>query len=235
MQFILEKRSDVVRPPVASELTALRALDQKEKQHMAPRFIARQLSHPKGLLGRMMGLLMNRHNAQMNAFAVRQLNVQPGDRILEIGFGGGLTLPRLLEMPLCVTGIDRSQQMVRQASAKFRRSIQNGRADFRVGTVEALPFQAANFSNVITVNTVYFWTSLGAGCSEIHRVLAPGGRAIIGFLPKEYMAPMNMPVDIFTLRAVDEVRTALHHAGFSGTSVERPSLSTKWNVIVATR
>ena len=40
---------------------------------MPPRFIARQLSCPTGLFGGVMGLLMNRHNAKMNRFAVRKL------------------------------------------------------------------------------------------------------------------------------------------------------------------
>jgi hypothetical protein len=70
---------------------------------MAPRFIARQLSHPSGFMGWVVGKLMNRHNALANEFAVRQLTVQPKDRILEIGFGGGLMIPRLLDMPVHVT------------------------------------------------------------------------------------------------------------------------------------
>jgi len=36
---------------------------------------------------------MNRHNAKMNAFAVKMLSLRPDDRVLEIGFGGGATLP----------------------------------------------------------------------------------------------------------------------------------------------
>lgn len=202
---------------------------------MAPRFIARQLSHPDGLLGSVVGLLMNRHNARMNAFAVRQLRAKSQDRILEIGFGGGLTLPVLLRMPVYVTGVDRSKQMVRRANARFRRRVRAGRANFHVGDIEALPLPAAHFSNVITVNTIYFWTSLEAGCDEIHRVLAPGGRAILGFLPAEHMASMNMPADIFTLRATDDVIAALRQVGFSEVTVERPSSTTKWTVIVASR
>jgi hypothetical protein len=69
---------------------------------MAPRFIARQLSHPFGFRGWVIGKLMNRYNARANEFAVRQLSIQPKDRILEIGFGGELTIPA---MPIQVTGI----------------------------------------------------------------------------------------------------------------------------------
>ena len=45
---------------------------------MAPRFISRQLSCPTGFFAPIMGLLMNRHNAKMNGFALQQLDVKEG-------------------------------------------------------------------------------------------------------------------------------------------------------------
>src|SRR5436190_12058598 len=172
---------------------------------MPPRFIARQLSRPTGFFGRIMGRLMNRHNAKLNAYAVRQLDLNPSDRILEIGFGGGVTLPSLIAGAAFVGGIDRSRDMVRRANARFSEAVSAGRAIFREGNVEELPFEASSFGKVCTVNTVYFWNSLDAGFAEIHRVLSPGGRVVVGFLPKERMDRMGMPKDIFTSRAPEDV------------------------------
>jgi protein-L-isoaspartate O-methyltransferase len=76
---------------------------------MAPRFMARQLARPKGLLGRLIARLMNRHNAKMNAFAVQLLQLTPSDRVLEIGFGGGVSLPTLIKRIGFVGGVDRSR------------------------------------------------------------------------------------------------------------------------------
>jgi arsenite methyltransferase len=202
---------------------------------MPPRFIARQLSCPTGFFGRIMGRLMNRHNAKLNAYAVRQLELTPSDRILEIGFGGGVTLPSLIAGAAFVGGVDRSRDMVRRAKARFSKTVSAGRADFREGNVEALPFEASSFGKVCTVNTVYFWSSLDAGFAEIHRVLLPGGRVVVGFLPKERMDRMGMPADIFTSRAPDDVVAALRKAGFSDVRIERPEPTTPWNVLVATR
>ena len=84
-----------------------------------PHFIARQLSHPTGFLGRIMGRLMNRHNARMNAYAVRKLELAPSDRVLEIGFGGGVTLPTLIENAAFVSGVDRSRDVVELAKSRF--------------------------------------------------------------------------------------------------------------------
>jgi len=202
---------------------------------MPPRFIARQLSCPNGALGYLVARLMNRGNAGMNAFAVSQLELRRSDRVLEIGFGGGVTLPSLLEVAAFVAGVDRSGGMVKRAKSRFSGAVAAGSADFREGRVEALPFGSGSFAKVCTVNTVYFWNSLGAGCAEIHRVLAPGGRVAIGFLPKERMDRMGFPADIFTSRSPDEVTAALTHAGFSSVRIERPEPTTPWNVIVATR
>jgi ubiquinone/menaquinone biosynthesis C-methylase UbiE len=182
-----------------------------------------------------MGLLMNRHNAKLNDFAVRQLELTPSDRVLEIGFGGGINLPSLIAAAAFVGGVDRSRGMVRRAMARFSEAVSAGRADFREGCVEKLPFGASSFGKVCTVNTVYFWSSLDAGFAEIHRVLSPGGRVVVGFLPKERMDRVGMPRDIFTLRAPDEVIAALAKAGFTDVRVERPQPTTPWNAIVATR
>jgi hypothetical protein len=84
-----------------------------------------------------MGRLMNRHNAKLNAFAVQQLNLTASDRVLEIGFGGGATLPLLIKQVGFVGGVDRSLDMVKRAKAIFSDAVSSGRAEFRQGTVSA--------------------------------------------------------------------------------------------------
>lgn len=180
---------------------------------MPPRFIARQLSHPAGPFGHVIGWLMNRHNARQNAFVVEQLALTPSDRILEVGFGGGVNLPALLERAAFVAGVDRSRTMVAAARARFAGPVRAGRADFREGTVEALPFPAGAFDKACTVNTVYFWPSLEAGFAELARVLRPGGRVVVGFLPKPHMDRMGMPADVFAPRTPEELVAASSASG----------------------
>lgn len=182
-----------------------------------------------------MGWLMNRTNAAVNVFAVQQLDLKPTDRVLEIGFGGGVTLPSLLKASAFVAGVDRSNDVVSRAKARFAKAVRAGRADFRVGTVEALPFEDDSFDKVCTVNTVYFWTSLQQGFAEVRRVLTSGGRVVVGFLPKERMDRMDMPTDIFTTRSAESVIAALGETGFTNVRSERPTVDTSWIVIVAIR
>lgn len=198
-----------------------------------PHFVARQLSRPSGLFGRIIMRVMNLHNAKLNAYTLEQLAAGSADRVLEIGFGGGLTLARLIESARFVAGVDRSRAVVQRARSKHAKNVRSGRAEFREGNVEALPFGPASFSKVCTVNTVYFWQSLDAGFAEIHRVLAPGGRVAVGFLPKEPMDRMRFPADIFTTRAPDDVVAAINNAGFHAVRITRPKSTTPWNVIVA--
>lgn len=202
---------------------------------MAPRFIAKQLSWPTGLGGRLVRAGMNRGNARMNSYALDQLQLVPEDRAVEIGFGGGVAMPTLIECSSFVCGVDRSQDVVRAADRRFADAVSAGRADFRVGTVEKLPLQDGAFDKALSVHTIYFWQSLRDGSAELARVLRPGGRVVLGFLPKTHMDRMNMPADIFTPREPNEVLGALQDAGFGDTEVRRPNRETPWLVATGLR
>ncbi len=78
-------------------------------------------------------------------------------------------------------------------------------------------------------------SALALEFAEVQRVVSPGGRVVVGFVPKERMERMGMPVDIFTARDLDDVIEALGKAGFGGARLMRPAPTTPWNVIVATR
>jgi arsenite methyltransferase len=198
-----------------------------------PRFVARQLSRPHGLFGRVIVRLMNRHNANINAFALHQLALTPDDRVLEIGFGGGPLLERIVDSSAFVGGLDRSTYAVQRARARLKSAVRDGRAEFREGNVESIPFATASFTKICTVNTIYFWKSLDAGFAEIRRVLRPGGRIAIGFVTKEKMDRMGLPGDIFTSREPDEVVAALRSNGFNDVRLERPKPTTPWVIAVA--
>ena len=78
---------------------------------MAPRFIAKQLSRPSGWGGAVIRFIMNRGNARLNRLAVSKLALTPNDRVLEIGFGGGLALSDLFSRAKFVCGIDPSEDV----------------------------------------------------------------------------------------------------------------------------
>src|SRR5262249_56282552 len=106
---------------------------------MPPLIVPGLFSHPRGFFGGLIGFLMNRHNARMNAFAVKQLSLRPDDHVLEIGFGGGATLPALIAGAKFVVGVDRSADVVGWAKSKYARAISDGRAQFHHGHLTSLP------------------------------------------------------------------------------------------------
>jgi SAM-dependent methyltransferase len=157
---------------------------------------------------------MNRGNRVLNAQAIDLLDVRAGTRILDLGFGGGLSFGPLLERGATVVGVDRAADMVAAASEGFR---WDDRVTVHEGVVEALPLEDASVDRVLTVNTVYFWPDLGAGLRELHRVVTPGGRVVIGIRDGSLMERVDRA--IFTVRPVREIAAALEAAGFSAAEV----------------
>src|SRR5258706_13990759 len=109
----MNKRASV--PDICLPCILIGLADYSVGETMAPRFIARQLSHPSGFLGAVIMFLMNRGNAGINAFALEKLAPSAHDRILEIGFGGGLLLPKLMARAALVCGVDRLNKTVADA------------------------------------------------------------------------------------------------------------------------
>jgi arsenite methyltransferase len=155
---------------------------------------------------------MNRGNRGLNDRAIGLLDVKPGSRVLDLGFGGGVTFPALLERGAAVVGVDRARDMVDAAKVKHRADVEAGRLTVLVGEVETLPLQDAALDRVLTINTVYFWQDLAAGLRELHRVLAPGGMLVIGIRDGSVMKQVSP--DVFTLRSPGALAAALEAAGF---------------------
>lgn len=101
-----------------------------------------------------------------------------GKRVLEIG--GGMSVQPLI---LARLGADVwvADVSVRRLEA-MQRLAKQWRVDVGVhpivGPAESLPF-AENSFDLVTTNAVLIHTNLAAAAGEIHRVLKPGGRAVI--------------------------------------------------------
>jgi ubiquinone/menaquinone biosynthesis C-methylase UbiE len=135
------------------------------------------------VLGRLGGIIMARMNRSMARRAIDLLGVEPGDRVLEIGFAPGVAIGLLATDGAAgwIAGIDPSVEMVEQARARNADAIAGGRVDLRRGSVEQVPFESSTFNRALAINSMQAWPDAVAGLREVRRVLRPGGRLVLGF------------------------------------------------------
>jgi ubiquinone/menaquinone biosynthesis C-methylase UbiE len=114
---------------------------------------------PRGVLGRVGGIVMAKTNEPCGAWVTDLLEVAANDRVLEVGFGPGVIIQRLSKLASAghVAGIDPSQEMVEQAIARNATAIKEGRVELRRGSVEDLPFDDDTFDKALAINSMQVW------------------------------------------------------------------------------
>ena len=178
--------------------------------------IARQSSRPSGWLGEIVARVMAFETAEANRVAVERLAVRKGEAVLEIGCGHGRTLARIARGPCgFVAGVDASDVMVRVARRRLRRSLEAGRSEVSLAASSALPYPNARFDAALAVHVLYFWSDALAELREIRRVLRPGGRALLGYRPRDAETLAALPATVYLLRSVEETEGLLAQAGFA--------------------
>ena len=189
--------------------------------------LAQQFRQPSGIVGRLAGFLF-RINVEGIEWTIRQLDIQPGDHVLEIGFGPGHGIQRAARLATNgkVAGVDLSDVMLKQARRRNAAAIASGQVELRVGTVAALPYPDDGFHKVFGTNVVYFWRHPVDLLQEIRRVLKPGGRLALYVISKEDIAGFNVTqTGVYRLYNGEELTALLTQAGFRDarfvTQVER--------------
>lgn len=188
-----------------------------------PRFIARQSRCPSGLLGRAVTAVMERQTAAANDATIERLDPRPGEDVLEIGFGPGRSLDRVLERigTGALWGVDLSPLMVRRAESRYRTRDREGQLGLACAHAGRLPFPHQTFDAVYTIHTIYFWDDLESVLREVLEVLVPGGRLVVGFHDHEE-ARGSFPEPVYEFRGARSVTGAMETVGFVDTDLERP-------------
>ena len=114
----------------------------------------------------------------LGELAMDAADLEPGDRVLDIGCGSGATTMALAARvgPTgTVSGVDLSEEMLAPARAEAKRTaVTNVR--FELGDAQIHPFPSAAFDVAYSRFGVMFFADPAAAFANIGRALAPGGR-----------------------------------------------------------
>jgi ubiquinone/menaquinone biosynthesis C-methylase UbiE len=116
---------------------------------------------------------------------VAQLDIQPDDRVLEIGCGHGVAATFVCERLEGgrLTAVDRSQKMIDAASRRNAAYVEAGKAEFLVATLEDLDLADRRFEVAFAVRVGLFDREPERARGLVEPWLAPGGRLFAFFDP----------------------------------------------------
>ena len=110
--------------------------------------------------------------------AVRTANVRPGQRILEVGVGTGLSLP-YFRVDSHVVGIDVSAEMLAKARRRVERQKLAHVEALHVMDAEHLSFEDNSFDAVLALYVASVVPDPARFAAEMRRVCIPGGTIVL--------------------------------------------------------
>ena len=109
---------------------------------------------------------------------VEAMKCKPGDHVLEVGVGTGISLP-LFPRSVRITGVDLSHEMLEKARArKARKKLDNVEALLEMDA-EAMTFPDQSFDKVVAMYVVSAVENPARVLDELHRVCKPDGEVFI--------------------------------------------------------
>jgi len=186
-------------------------------------FVTKQFGQPSGLFGRFIGNGMAKRNVYDAQWTVSLLDIQPQQRVLEIGFGPGVSTQIVAEKASqgFVAGIDHSQTMIQAASQRNAQAIQTGRMELKQGEVASLPYPDESFDTALSLHSIYFWQNPLDCLREIRRVLRPDGMLAITILPKDKWV-QNVDDGVMTLYFGKDLASMFSEVGYRNVHVQIP-------------
>jgi ubiquinone/menaquinone biosynthesis C-methylase UbiE len=196
--------------------------------------IAAQFGKPTGFPGVLAGKIMaNRSsNRERIDWAISLLEARPSDRVLEIGFGPGIAIQKLSRIVRqgSVWGIDHSEVMVKEASARNRRAIHEGRVKLLTGSVSEMPFPDIRADRVLDINSFQFWKTPSEDLKKLRAIMAPGGMIALVHQPRK---PGS--TDSETVKAGKKLEACLEEAGFTDIRLQMKRMKPASTVCVTGR
>ncbi|NRQ30418.1 methyltransferase domain-containing protein [Nonomuraea sp. NN258] len=110
---------------------------------------------------------------RLRARSYELLRLSPGDAVADVGCGAGRAVAELAARGLRATGVDADEQILALAAHRWPA------AGFRAGDACALPFADGELAGYRADKVYHEVADPARAVAEAHRVLAPGGRAVL--------------------------------------------------------
>ncbi len=137
------------------------------------------IAHRYDLLNRLLSFGIDR---RWRRFAVSQLSVPSGGRVLDIATGTcdvALEIAEQSDSSITIVGEDFTQGMLVQGQLKLNKSVHGERIMLVNAPCEEIPHPDASFDAITIAFGIRNVVDRQAGLREMFRVLKPGGRAVI--------------------------------------------------------
>lgn len=126
---------------------------------------------------------LSRLNGLLNEMALRELALQGGERILDVGSGlGQMTRAMARAAGRPALGIERSNEQRAEAQRQAAAAGETGLAEFREGTAETLPLAVGEWGAFDVVHTRFLLEHVrdpAAVVAQMVRAARPGGRIVL--------------------------------------------------------
>jgi phosphatidylethanolamine/phosphatidyl-N-methylethanolamine N-methyltransferase len=172
--------------------------------------------------------------------AIQRMNIQPGERVLEVGVGTGINLS-LYPKQATVTGIDFSSSMLEKARERVARK---GLRNMRLLQMDAadLKFADGSFDIVYAPYLISVVPDPVKVAQEMRRVCRPGGRIIFlnHFLsPNPALSRAERLISPFTIhigfKADLDLPAFLAQADLQPISIEKVNVPRIWSLVTCVK
>jgi arsenite methyltransferase len=172
---------------------------------------------------------MESHHISIAEQTIAKMNLQAGDRVLDLGCGSGWAT-RILAKGVAgkrgqqeghAVGIDVADEMIARARAGSK-DIAN--AVFVWGSAAEIPWQNNYFDKVLSIESFYYYPDQEKVLDEVRRVMADGGKLFIlinlyreNHYSLRWVGELKVPVHA---RGEQEYRQMLERHGFRDVQIE---------------
>jgi ubiquinone/menaquinone biosynthesis C-methylase UbiE len=158
---------------------------------------------------------MIRNNRKNYDRLIKELDIHPHEKLLEIGYGPGIGIKMIAKACSTCTihGIDFSKLMYKQASEHNKSFIDSGIVQLQYGDFLKTPVTSNNYDKIFCLNVIYFWNELKSPFEKVFSLLKEGGVFHIYMANKDALIKMKAPDSVFNKYSIEQVKEALESVG----------------------